>query len=89
MQNIISVFSKQLNNILSIVKKSTFVSIDHINFQMNDLVEAVKSKKEELEKEIIGANELDSSELVDEKIENIRERFIGIDAHKKVLKKTN
>lgn len=77
-----------LNNIIAYKKKEERLSIDHINFKMEDLYDAVIIRKNEVEKEIDNPKKLSNSNLVDEKLLQIRERFIG-NTNEKVLKKTN
>ena len=77
-----------LNNILSYKRKEKHLPIEHINFKMEDLINAVKKRKEEAELELNDSKKLSYSELVDEKINQFEEKFLGI-SHEKVLKKTN
>lgn len=57
----------ELNLAISNANKEQFVSIDHINFRMQDLVEAVEVRKQELDS-MIGLNEYELGIKVDEKI---------------------
>lgn len=69
-----------LYNDLSIIianqEKKPLVMVDHINFRMEDLVDAVEIKKYEVEKSL-NTKGLPNSELVDEKLENIRDKYIN------------
>lgn len=77
-----------LNNIMAYKKKEKYISINHINFKMEDLVEAIIIRKKDVENEINYSKKLPNSDLVDEKILEIKEKFIQND-HNKVLKKAN
>ena len=44
------IFFNELNMVISKEKKEPFISIDHINFRLNDLEEAVEVKKSEVKK---------------------------------------
>ena len=54
-----------LNNIISYNKGEKHVSIDHINFKMMDLIDAVKIKKIEVENSIGDFKEISNSNVVD------------------------
>lgn len=77
-----------LNNIMSHQKKEEHISIEHINFKMEDLIDAVKIRKEEVENNIDIKKKSPYSSQVDEKIQQFEEKFIGIE-HGKTLKKAS
>ena len=77
-----------LNNIMSHGKKEKHISIDHINFQMEDLIDAVKIRKEEVEKNIDIKKNPTYSMQVDEKIQQFEEKFLEKE-HGKTLKKSS
>lgn len=63
----------ELNMAISKEKKEPFISIDHINFRMEDLEEAVEAKKEELKaitKKDIDIGPIRSEEKVNKKVYN-------------------
>ncbi len=53
------------------------VMVDHINFRMEDLVDAVTVKKQEVET-IVNPKRLNNSEMVDSKLYAIRENYIEL-----------
>ena len=62
------------------------VSIDHINFRMNDLIDAVIVKKREVGDKF-NLNQQPNNKLVDEKLDSFKEKFLG-QKSEKVLKKS-
>lgn len=77
-----------LNNIKSHIKNEEHIPIEHINFKMEDLVDAVVVRKNEVENMINKQKKSLHSTLVDEKIDQIKEQFLE-KSHEKVLKKSN
>ena len=67
-------------------RKEEFLSIDHINFQMSDLVDAVMVKKSEVNSILDKYGIEKNDDMIDEKIRDIREKYIGDKENKKVLK---
>lgn len=64
-----------LNIVISAKDKKPYINVKHANFLMEDLVNAVIAKKQEVE-EYIDSEKTPNNGLVDEKLENIREKFI-------------
>ncbi len=60
----------ELNLAIGNVKKEEFITVDHINFRMQDLVEAVDVKKQELDT-IVGIKESELGDKVDNKIKSL------------------
>ncbi len=60
----------EMNMVINKEKEEPFISIDHINFRMEDLVEAVEVKKEELMK-ITNLEETDLNINTDDKIKSL------------------
>lgn len=75
-----------LNNIKSHIENEEHVSIDHINFKMEDLVDAVTVRKDDVESILHVSKKSPNSILVDEKINTIKENFLE-QQQVKVLKK--
>lgn len=77
-----------LSRVISETKKEEYTPIDHINFRMDDLVEAVKVKKSEVEG-IMHSKHIDHDGLlVDEKIDNLVENnYHYVNKNSRVLKK--
>lgn len=64
-----------LNGIIAKDENKAYDIVTHSNFLMEDLVEAVVAKKQEVD-EKIKTKDTPNSELVDEKLESIREKYI-------------
>ena len=63
-----------LNNVISRKEKKDYELIEHPNFLMRDLVNAAVVKKQEVEE--MTNKKIANSEIVDEKLEDIREKYI-------------
>ena len=58
-----------LNKVNCHLKKEQYIPIEHINFRMNDLLDAVVVKKEELGKTMMSKYNIDiTNQLVDDKM---------------------
>ena len=77
-----------INRLVAINNKKQFIFIDHINFKMDDLLDAVIFKKRELDKINVNKKIIDNSILVDEKLEKIKIRYLE-NNNKKLIKKNN
>ena len=77
-----------INRLISINNKKQFIFIDHINFRMNDLVDAVTFKKRELDNINAHKQVTNNSTLVDEKLEKIKNKYLEKN-NKKLIKKNN
>lgn len=82
------VLYNDLNKSISMLKKEPYITADHINFKMDDLIEASKVKKDELNL-LLKRNNLECDDtLVDEKIESLIEKgYYKKSSH--VLKKSD
>ena len=78
-----------LNSVISLKNKTHAISIDHINFRMSDLIDAVMVKKREVNDMINNHDVLENSELVDAKIDNFKKKFLLKEEQKKLIKKFN
>ena len=65
-----------INGVMSKIKKEPYIKVDHINFKMNDLIEASKVKKNEL-KQLLKTNNIQECDdtLVDKKINCLQEKI--------------
>ena len=71
---LIILFNK-LNKVNCHLKKEKYLPIEHINFRMNDILDAVNYKKEELSKIMLKEYNIDiSNKFVDEKINNLMKK---------------
>lgn len=64
-----------LNGLISKRDNMPYIMVNHINFRMEDLVDAVAVKKDEVERSL-KLRELNISEQVDEKLDDIRTMYI-------------
>ena len=77
------------------LEKEEYISIEHINFRMRDLLEATSIKKNELEKALetkyhINREELENKRMTNEKMEGLykEENIVQKEDNHHVLKKT-
>ena len=66
-----------LNAVIAKKDKKPYIMIDHPNFLMEDLVNAVVAKKQEVE-ESIDPKLIPNNDIVDEKLERIKEKYLDI-----------
>ena len=79
----------QLNRVNCYLKKEQYIQIGHINFRMNDLLDAVMVKKEELSNLMKARYNIDiTNQLVDEKINKLLRIEKG-EKPKNLVKKDN
>ena len=66
------VLFNRLNRVNCYLKKEKYISIEHINFRMNDLVEAVNIKNEELNNTMLNKYNIDiTDQQVNDKIKGL------------------
>ena len=82
------VLFNDINKIISTVKKEDYIPVEHINFRLNDLIEASIYKKDELDM-ILHNNKVTccDSSVIDEKLDILGENINNKNA--KILKKNN
>lgn len=76
-----------LNRIISSFKREPYILVEHINFKMEDLINAVIVRKNELSRMFPLEKELSNSQLVVEKIEKMKKKYLETKG-KKLIKKT-
>ena len=65
-----------LNKVIYSAKKESYIIVEHINFRMEDLIDAVIVKKNELCSICPKEKDLHNSELVNEKIEKMKKKYL-------------
>jgi len=81
------IYYNDLNRLINKLNNKPYISIEHINFKMEDLIEATKIKKEELSAVLDNKKirQFDYTE-VDEKISLLEQKLVNNNSH--VLKKS-
>ena len=65
-----------LNKVIYSIKKESYIIVEHINFRMEDLIDAVIVKKNELCSVCPREKDLNNSELVNKKIEKMKKKYL-------------